>query len=314
MTASARRVALIGLGEVGQVLANDLHRAAGVELCAWDRLFPVAGSEPQRAAGALSFVAAASSMPEAVRGSSLVISAVTAGDCGAAAEEAAAALDPGAFYLDLNSVSPRTKAQAARAIEKAGGRYVEAAVMSPIAPQRIASPIWLGGRHAREFLPLAQSLGFAGTAVYSDSLGKAAAAKMCRSVIIKGMEALLAEALLTARRHGVEDAVLASLQDLFPVGDWRKLARYMISRSLQHGRRRAEEMREAGRTVAEAGFEPWMSAAIVERQEWAAGHAAALRAEALTDMLDEMLTRTPAAAPAAAGTPATGRPRKAARR
>ena len=79
---------------------------------------------------------------------------------------------------------------------------------------------------------------------------------MCRSVIVKGLEALLAESLLTARRHGVEEAVLASLPDLFPVGDWRKLARYMISRSLQHGRRRAEEMREAARTVAEAGVEP----------------------------------------------------------
>src|SRR2546430_4458106 len=54
----------------------------------------------------------------------------------------------------------------------------------------------------------------------------------------------------SARRHGVEDAVLASLQDLFPVRDWRALARYMISRSLQHGRRRAEEMREAVKTVA----------------------------------------------------------------
>jgi hypothetical protein len=186
--------------------------------------------------------------------------------------------------------------------------------MSPIAPQRIASPIWLGGAHAREFLPLAQSLGFAGSAVYSDTLGEASAAKMCRSVIIKGMEALLAESLLTARRHGVEDVVLASLQDLFPVDDWRKLARYMISRSLQHGRRRAEEMREAARTVAEAGFEPWMSEGIVERQEWAAAHSAALRAEALTDLLDEMLKGTPApqaavrgaAAPSDGATPSGG--------
>jgi 3-hydroxyisobutyrate dehydrogenase-like beta-hydroxyacid dehydrogenase len=310
MTSSARRVALIGLGEVGQVLADDLHRAPAVELFAWDRLFPVAGSEPQRAAGVLTFVAAASSMPRAVRGSSLVICAVTAGECRAAAEEAAAALTAGAFYLDLNSVSPRTKAEAARVIERAGGRYVEAAVMSPIAPKRIVSPIWLGGPHAREFLPLAQSLGFAGSAVYSDHLGEASAAKMCRSVIVKGMEALLAESLLTARRHGVEDAVLASLQDLFPVGDWRQLARYMISRSLQHGRRRAEEMREAARTVAEAGLEPWMSEGIVERQQWAARHAAALRAAALTDMLDEMLMGTPA--PGAV--PAARQPREGARR
>ena len=312
MTSGARRVALIGLGEVGQVLAHDLHRAGGVELAAWDRLFAVAGSEPQRAAAALNFLAVASDMAEAVRGRSLIISAVTAGECDAAAGEAAGALAPGAFYLDLNSVSPRTKTEAARAIEGAGGRYVEAAVMSPIAPKRIASPIWLGGPHAREFLPIAQSLGFAGSAVYSDTLGEASAAKMCRSVIVKGMEALLAESLLTARRHGVEDAVLASLEDLFPVGDWRKLARYMISRSLQHGRRRAEEMREAARTVAEAGFEPWMSDGIVARQEWAAGQTSALRAKALTELLDDVLTRTPA--PGAAREAAAEPPREAASR
>jgi hypothetical protein len=90
--------------------------------------------------------------------------------------------------------------------------------------------------------------------------------------------------------------VLASLEDLFPIGgDWHRLARYMISRSLQHGRRRAEEMREAARTVTEAGFEPWMSEGIVARQEWAAGQTYALRAEALGELLDEMLERTPAA-------------------
>jgi 3-hydroxyisobutyrate dehydrogenase-like beta-hydroxyacid dehydrogenase len=299
MTGGSCRVALIGLGEVGQVLASDLHRIASVELSAWDRLFPAAGSAPQRSAAALSsFLTAATDMRAAVRERALVISAVTAGECRAAAEEAAAAIGAGAFYLDLNSVSPRTRAEAARAIAGAGARYVEAAVMSPIAPQRLAAPIWLGGPHAREFLPIAQSLGFAGSAVYSDTLGAASAAKMCRSVIVKGLEALLTESLLTARRHGVENVVIGSLQDLFPAGDWRKLARYMIARSLQHGRRRAEEMREAARTVAEAGFAPWMCEGIVERQEWAAGQAAALRAEGLTDMLDDMLSRVP---PAAAG-------------
>ena len=293
MTTTPCRIGLIGLGEVGRVLANDLHRVAGVEVGAWDRLFAVEGSEPRRAARSLAFVRAASSMAEAVSGSSIVICAVTAGECRAAAGEAAPALTRGAFYLDLNSVSPRTKTEAARTIEAAGACYVEAAVMSPIAPKRIASPVWLGGPHARAFLPLAQWLGFAGAKVYSDAIGEASAAKMCRSVIIKGMEALLAESLLTARRHGVEDAVLASLQDLFPVGDWRALARYMISRSLQHGRRRAEEMREAVKTVAEAGFEPWMSRGSVERQQWAAEHAEALSQQALTDMLDHMLGRTP---------------------
>jgi 3-hydroxyisobutyrate dehydrogenase-like beta-hydroxyacid dehydrogenase len=233
-------------------------------------------------------------MAEAVRARSIVISAVTAGECLAAAEEAALAVTPGTYYLDLNSVSPHTRVEAARTVEAAGGRYVEAAVMSPIAPLRIASPVWLGGAHAADFLPLANALGFTGAAVYSRTIGGASAAKMCRSIIIKGMEALLAESLLTARRHGVEDAVLESLKDLFPVADWRRLSRYMIGRSAQHGRRRAEEMREAVRTVAEAGIEPWMSRGCVERQQWAATHAEALRHEALTEVLDAMLARSPA--------------------
>ena len=110
-------------------------------------------------------------MAGAVRGRSLVICAVTADECQAAAVEAAAALTPGTLYLDLNSVSPRTRAEAARAIEAGGGGYVEAAVMSPIAPKRLASPVWLGGTHARDALPLLQSLGFRGAAVYSATLG-----------------------------------------------------------------------------------------------------------------------------------------------
>jgi 3-hydroxyisobutyrate dehydrogenase-like beta-hydroxyacid dehydrogenase len=288
----SQRLALIGLGEVGQVLAQDLHAAGCQRLVAWDRLFPERGSAPDRAAGSLPFLATAACMTGAVRDAALVICAVTAGECIAAAREAAGTLRAGSFYLDLNSVSPGTREQAARSIEAAGGRYVEAAVMSPIGPRRIASPIWLGGPHAHEFQPVAQSLGFLGTAVYSSELGAASAAKMCRSVIVKGMEALLAESLLTARRHGVEDAVLGSLNDLFPVGDWRKLARYMISRSLQHGQRRAEEMREAARTVAEAGLHPWMSAGCVERQEWAAARGEALREGGLTDMLDSILAQS----------------------
>jgi len=291
-----RRVGLIGLGEVGQVLAQDLHRGGDVDLCAWDRLFALEGSAPWRAARGLPHLKAASCMAEAVRGRSLLICAVTADECEAAAVEAAQALAPHTLYLDLNSVSPHTRVQAARTIEGANGHYVEAAVMSPIAPKRLGSPLWLGGTHARDALPLLQSLGFTAAAVYSDALGAASAAKMCRSVIVKGMEALLAESLLTARRHGVEDAVLSSLNDLFPGTDWRRLARYMIARSLQHGRRRAEEMREVVRTVAQAGLEPWMSRGCVERQQWAAGHAEALSQETLAGVLDHVLAHTPAPA------------------
>jgi len=95
--------------------------------------------------------------------------------------------------------------------------------------------------------------------------------------------------MLTARHYGVEETVLDSLSDLLPVGDWEKLARYMISRSLEHGVRRAEEMREVAKTVAEAGVSPLMSGAAAERQDWAAHHKSALAHEGLAALLDHVL-------------------------
>jgi 3-hydroxyisobutyrate dehydrogenase-like beta-hydroxyacid dehydrogenase len=166
--------------------------------------------------------------------------------------------------------------------------------MSPIAPRHSASPMLIGGPHARAFAPLARELGFTGAEVYSDEIGRASAAKMCRSVMIKGLEALLTESLVAARHYGVEDTVLASLANLLPAAHWDELAHYMIGRSLQHGRRRAEEMREVARTVDEAGVEPWMSRACAERQDWAAARASGLTESDLKRMLDAILaTREP---------------------
>ena len=281
------QVCLLGFGEVGQALAVDFTARGVSGLVAWDILFSVADSGPRRASDAKG-VRAAVSIEEAIATADLVVSAVTAAQDVAAARSAAAHLKRNAWYLDVNSVSPGVKVEVSQIVAAAGGRYVESAIMSPINPKRAASPMLFGGPHAAEFLPLARQLGFAGATVFSDRIGSASAAKMCRSVIIKGMEALMGESLLAARRYGVEDAVLESLGSLLNSNDWRAQARYMISRSLVHGRRRAEEMREVARTVVEAGFEPRMSSACAVWQDWASAHRAAAAHEDLVDMLDSM--------------------------
>ncbi len=289
---TTRVVCLVGFGEVGQALAADLRASGAGAVSAWDIKFSDAESAPSRGlrdAG----VRAGYGLADALNGASVVISAVTAAECIEVAREVAPALAPDAFYLDLNSVSPHSKAEAAEAVIARGGRYVEAAVMAPIAPLGIASPILLGGPHAAAFHPHARQLGFAGAKVFSNALGRASAAKMCRSVMIKGVEALLTESLLAARHYQVEDAVLDSLHDLLPASDWRSLSRYMIARSLQHGARRAEEMREVARTVADAGVAPWMSRACVERQSWAGAHGHAISDASLDEMLDAVLARSP---------------------
>ena len=281
------QVCLLGFGEVGQALAVDFTARGVTGLVAWDVLLPVPDSAPRRATASKS-VRAAANVQDAATDADLVISAVTAAQDVAAARSVVPHLKRNAYYLDVNSVSPGVKVEVSQIVEAAGGRYVESAIMSPIHPKRAASPMLFGGPHAAEFLPIARQLGFIGASVFSDQIGSASAAKMCRSVIVKGLEALLGESLLAARRYGVENAVLESLGSLLNSDDWRAQARYMISRSLVHGRRRAEEMREVARTVGEAGFEPRMSSACAIWQDWASAHRTAAAHEDLNDMLDSM--------------------------
>lgn len=283
---TAPRVALIGFGEVGQALAQGLRANIVSSIVVWDRLLVDPTSAPSRALTQDASLTAAKSMAEAVLDATLVISAVTAGQCLQAATEASRSIGRDCTYLDLNSVSPATKCEAGRVVQRTGAHFVEAAVMSPIAPQGIASPILLGGPHAAACASQVRNLGFVGVDVFSPTLGRASAAKMCRSVIIKGLEALLTESLLAARHHGVEKSVLRSLDDLLPGHDWPLLARYMISRSLLHGTRRAEEMREVSSTLRQANIDPHMSMATVERQSWAARHRSALGTTELEELLD----------------------------
>lgn len=286
MPAQFSRIALIGFGEVGQTLGVDLI-AAGCRVTAYDPLFAESDSKPSIGLRSISVVPA-NAPATAVSDAELVISAVTAASDADAARAVAPHLKSGTFYLDVNSVSPGTKVSCAQIIGRAGGCYVEAAVMTPIAAKRIASAMLLGGPHAGAFIERARPLGFAGK-IFAEEVGRASATKMCRSVMIKGVESLLCESLVAARHYGVEKTVLDSLSDLLPVGDWEKVASYMVSRALEHGVRRAEEMREAAETVREAGVEPLMALATAGREDWAAQYSSAHKLrDNLTGMLDAM--------------------------
>ncbi|RVU47547.1 NAD(P)-dependent oxidoreductase [Rubrivivax rivuli] len=258
------RIGLIGYGEVGRILAEDLG-AAGHRLQAHDLKLAGAGAAPLRAHAAAHGVVLAATHAEAVRGAELVVSAVTASQAVAVAEACAAGLAPGGFFLDFNSASPGAKIQASQWVNAAGGRYVEGAVMTSVPPYRLKVPLLLGGPDAAALKPLLDTLGFAAQ-VHSEQLGVASATKMCRSVMIKGLEAMVIESFTAARHHGVEDAVIASLQETFPGIDWEKQASYFFQRVIEHGRRRSEEVREVAVTVREAGLVPHSAAGTAERQ------------------------------------------------
>jgi 3-hydroxyisobutyrate dehydrogenase-like beta-hydroxyacid dehydrogenase len=262
------QLALIGYGEVGRILAEDL-RKTGHEVTAYDIKLGSEAGDAMRAHARAHGVTLADSHGGAVAGAQLVVSAVTASQTVAAAAACAVAQLGDSFFLDFNSASPGAKVEAAALVTRAGGRYVEGAVMTSVPPHRLKVPLLLGGPHAAALEPVLGQLGFAAQ-VASRELGVASATKMCRSVVIKGLEAMMIESLVAARRYGVEDDVVASLRETFPGIDWERQAAYFFQRAIEHGRRRGEEMQEAAKTVREAGLEPWSTAGSALRHAFVA--------------------------------------------
>jgi 3-hydroxyisobutyrate dehydrogenase-like beta-hydroxyacid dehydrogenase len=258
------RVTFIGFGEAGQAIAAGLHDADAAQMTAWDILFPQAAGNKLRRAADASAVRCAASAAEAVRDAELVISAVTAASSGAAAESVKPHLRGNPIFLDINSVSPARKQDTARMLGGAA-RYIDVAVLAPIYPARHQTPMLLAGPDSEAVAPRLAGLGMRAS-IAGAEIGAAAAIKMVRSVMIKGIEALTLECFLAAARAGVIDEVATSMRNNYPGLDWAKIVPYNLERMAVHGERRAAEMEEVAETLRELGVEPLMTNATVKRQ------------------------------------------------
>ncbi len=258
------RVSFIGFGEAGQAIASGLRDEGIQQIAAWDILFPIAEGARLKAAGDTIGVRLANSAADAVRDTDLIVSAVTAASSYEAAQSVADHLTGQPYYLDINSVSPGRKEATAKLLD-GRARYVDVAVIAPIHPARHKTPLLIAGPHAEEISPLLRELAMQ-LSIVGANTGQAAAIKMIRSVMIKGIEALTLECFLAASRAGVLDEVTASLKNNYPGVDWPKMSEYNLERMASHGERRAAEMEESATTLRELGLDPLMVDATVARQ------------------------------------------------
>jgi len=258
------RIAFIGFGEAGQAIAEGLRSEGVASIAAWDILFPQPSGTALKQAADRIGVRVANSAADAVKNADMVISAVTAASSHDAAQSVAAHLAGDPYYLDVNSVSPGRKQESARLLE-GKARYVDVAILSPILPARHRSPMLMAGADAAALAPILAGLGMK-VSIAGSAVGAAAAIKMVRSVMIKGIEALTLECFLAASRAGVVEEVANSLKNNYPTLDWGKIAEYNIERMASHGLRRAAEMEEVAATLRELGVEPTMTGATVARQ------------------------------------------------
>ena len=264
------KICCVGFGEAAQAFAPG-WLSAGASVTAFDiktlnpktREAKLADYEAYRVAGA-------DSLASALDGCDVAFSLVTADQAFVVAEKAASLDLNGALWLDCNSCAPSTKQSAADAIAKTSGRYVDVAVMSPVKPKRHEVPLLVSGQSTDVAIALLSALGmrpeFAGAEV-----GQASTIKMLRSVMIKGTEALFAECFLSAQKAGVLDEVIGSLNRSNPEINWPAKGGYTLERMVVHGVRRAAEMREVAKTVAELGLPSALSEATVQWQSQIGG-------------------------------------------
>ena len=260
-------MAIIGFGEAGQAFAEGCGPALTDCACAYDIKTDIADACDAKHADYAGYgVVGCDSLIQALQGATLILSLVTADQAEYAARNAAEHIAPGTIFCDMNSVAPDTKRANAAVIEAAGGHYVDVAVMSPVRPALNDIPLLLSGPKAAEALAMLNALGFTNLRLVEGDVGRASAIKMIRSVMVKGLEALTTECVLAARRAGVYDEVIASLNASWPGTDWGQKADYNLDRIMVHGLRRAAEMEEVVKTLDALGTGADMTRATVERQ------------------------------------------------
>ncbi len=242
-------LAFIGFGEAAKAFLDGWRSETAVTPFVYDIKTGNAPTAPQKRAEYEAYaVNGCLSAGEAAGQAGAIVSLVTASSAHDAARAAAPFITPGTLFFDGNSCAPQTKVKSAEIIEAAGGRYVDLAIMAPVHPRRHKTPMLIAGPHAQAAKALTDRLGMAAQ-IQDGPVGAASAIKMTRSIMIKGLEALVCECVLAARKQGIDHLIIPSLEDTFPGFGWEKRAAYMLERVMTHGRRRADEMREVTLTV-----------------------------------------------------------------
>jgi 3-hydroxyisobutyrate dehydrogenase-like beta-hydroxyacid dehydrogenase len=237
--------AVLGLGEAGAAVARGLADA-GWAVRGWDI----------RSGLDVEGVAVARGVAAAAGGADVVVSLVTAASARAVAEQAVPALAPGTVYADLNTAGAALKRELAAVVEPSGALFADVAVMAPVPGRGLRTPLLAAGPGADRFAELLRPAG-ATVDVLPGPPGTAAARKLIRSVLMKGLAAALLEGDAAARAAGCEDWYLADAA--------RTLDAALVERLLQgtrlHAARRLHELDDAAAQLRELGVEPHITTA-----------------------------------------------------
>jgi 3-hydroxyisobutyrate dehydrogenase-like beta-hydroxyacid dehydrogenase len=243
-------IAILGIGEAGGALARDLI-AKGVRVRGWD-------PEPRMIPDGLDF---ASSNPAAVSGVDIVLSVNWASVAVEVAVEVASVLRLNQLFADLNTAAPQNKRDVAAIIEKTGASFVDAALMDPVLPRGLGTPVYASGSGAEVFAEKMTPLGMPVTFLDREA-GNAATHKLVRSIVYKGIAAVVMECLQAAEALNMSEYARAQMMTI--LRDEAMIDRF-VNGSIKHARRRVQEMEAVVEMLNSIGVSAFTSYAAMQR-------------------------------------------------
>lgn len=248
-------IAILGLGEAGSHFANDLVGSRWAHLS-----IDVVGYDPAPKRTLHPLVRLAASNAEAARGADIILSANLSAVAETVACDVLPALRPGQIYAEMNSASPDTKRRVAAIVEPAGALAVDVAIMAPVPPKGILTPFLVSGPGAALFAETLRPLGLAIT-VLSDEMGEAATRKLLRSIVYKGIAAVIGEAVEAGRVFGLDDYIREQIRSI--IGDNDALIDRFLEGSKTHALRRSHELEAVVSMLTARAVEPVISRATL---------------------------------------------------
>jgi len=257
----AHRFGIVGHGVVGSLFSRILVDH-GARVLSYDRLLdhPEAASSMQKKIE--EDRSKACSLAEVLSGSDYILSVVTLQSCSEIADYASHSLNGHQVFVDLNSTSPAVKRMIAASITNSGSQFVEGVIVGAVSSS--APPlILLGGPAAERATVVLQQYGLAAR-FYSPEIGRAAAFKMLRSVFSKGIEAVLVETLVAARRAGLLNDIWQEIRTILSARKLEDTFQIWIRSHPRSAQRRGREMQEVSQFLEEIGIRPLLPRASGE--------------------------------------------------
>lgn len=262
-------IGLVGFGEAGYHISKDFPKDK-VALYAYDA---IATQDTPRAVkvrehAAENGVTLVGSLRELAEKGDYFFCFTSANAAVPLAQEMAGYLHKGQVYMDMNSTAPVTKEHMASFFETSEGDFVEAAVMSSVPANRTHVPICLGGSKAEETSAALNALGM-NTKAVGEKYGKASAMKMLKSVLSKGMIALITETVFCTEHYDITDYVLESVRKvMLEEMDYKTFCHYNVASAAIHNARFCQEMEQVLETMDSIHENAIMTQATLKKFQW----------------------------------------------